>query len=92
MASKYDALRDHLQTLPPERPVEMAFSEVAALVGGLPPSAHNHRAWWSNQQAGSRPQARAWLDAGRTVEAVSLTAERVTFSVGGRRRLSANEP
>jgi hypothetical protein len=38
------------------------------LVDGLPPSAHRHRAWWSNERKGNHVQAAAWLEAGRRVE------------------------
>jgi hypothetical protein len=51
-------------------------------VAGLPPSAYEHRAWWSNERQGSHVQAIGWLDAGRRVESVDLDTTRVTFSLG----------
>ena len=78
---KYDPLREHLERLSPER-VQLTFSEIARLVGGLPPSAHRHPAWWSNERQGSHVQATAWLDTGRRVEDIDLNAGRVTFTAG----------
>ena len=77
--SKYDPLQEHLDRLLPER-MQLTFSEIDRLVGGLPPSAYRHRAWWSNERRGSHVQAVAWLDAGRRVEDIDLNAGRVTFT------------
>ena len=62
--SKYQPLHDFLATRR-EPAVELAFAEVARLVGGLPRSAYAYRPWWANRP--NSPQARAWLDAGRQV-------------------------
>jgi hypothetical protein len=40
--------------------VRYTWAELEALVGGLPASATNHRAWWS----GDRPHVNAWRSAG----------------------------
>jgi hypothetical protein len=40
--------------------VRFSWGDLEALVGPLPASATNHRAWWS----GDRPHVRAWRDAG----------------------------
>lgn len=40
---KYDPLREWLKTSPGS--VEIGFSDLAKLVGGLPPSAYRHREW-----------------------------------------------
>lgn len=81
MASKYDALREHLRNQGRGR-VEMSFGEVAELVGGLPASATGdggkyYRQWWENNDG--HVQAQAWLDAGYEVEDVNVTARRVVF-------------
>lgn len=81
MASKYDALREHLRRQDRAR-VEMSFGEVAELVGELPASATGdggkyHRQWWENNDG--HVQARAWLGAGYEVTDVNPTARRVTF-------------
>jgi hypothetical protein len=75
---RYDALRERLQH-DHDRELTLHFDEIDEIVGGLPPSAHNHRAWWSNAPAG-HSHAAAWLRAGRRVLDVNLTAGRVRFS------------
>lgn len=42
--------------------VNLSFDEIAALVGGLPPSAAKHREWWANHAGNS--QANGWMPAG----------------------------
>ena len=85
---KYDALGDHLRSLPPTtQTVTLRFSEVDAIVGGLPPSARRIRQWWAND---SKVEARAWRAAGWHVDAggVDFNAGTVTFArgvVGGTR-------
>lgn len=75
---KYDALRKHLEAASgPE--VSLDFSQIADLVGGLPASAHNHRAWWSNEVQGKRSHARAWMEAGWRVADLSLGLRWVRF-------------
>jgi hypothetical protein len=73
VSKKYAPLFEHLCRAG-DAPVEMTFEEIDRLVGGLPVSATKHRAWWANEVAGGRVQAKAWLDAGRT------DAGRVWFS------------
>ncbi len=75
---KYDPLRAHLLALDKPR-TSMSFEEVGFVVGGLPRSAFEHRAWWSNEANGSHVQARAWLEARHRVESVDLSRRRVTF-------------
>ena len=45
----------------------------------LPPSAHNDRAWWGNQQQGTYVDAIAWMDAGWLVDTVDLVKKQVKF-------------
>ena len=54
--------------------VTLTWQELGAIVGGLPPSATNHAAWWS----GDRPQTRAWKKAGYTLERFAV-GDRVWF-------------
>jgi hypothetical protein len=75
--AKYDGLRRYLRDRQTS-PWMASFEEVAELVpGGLPSSAYNHPAWWSNSD--SHPEAAAWLAAGWRTESVNLSARRVTF-------------
>jgi hypothetical protein len=78
---KYDPLHDRLTG--GQRPIQLEFAEIALLVGGLPPSAYRHTAWWSNNPI-RHVQAQAWLDAGRRVTNVDLIGERVSFSLHAR--------
>jgi transcriptional regulator with XRE-family HTH domain len=72
---KYAALRERLESSASEA-VTMTFEQLEKLVGGLPPSAVNHRAWWGNH-AGNL-QAKAWLGAGYVAEP-EVARRRVTF-------------
>lgn len=83
MTGKYEPLTAHLlSNARPERSVvEMAFDEIADLVGGLPDSARTSRRWWANS---SHTQALAWRAAGFHVDQVYLDRERVRFMRGVR--------
>jgi hypothetical protein len=83
--AKYDPLFRHLVNAGSE-PVEMTFTEIGTLVGGLPESARRHSAWWSNDLDGRHVQAKAWLEAGREIEAVDRHGGRVRFSAPHWRR------
>lgn len=86
--AKYDSLAQHLDGIPTgQLSVSMTFAEVAALVGGLPPTAYKLRQWWAND---SKSQACAWRSAGWHVDTngVDLNAQTVRFArgrVGGTR-------
>lgn len=60
--SRYDALTEALRDRSDEL-IELNFEEISSLVGGLPPSATKHAAWWSNGP--SAHQGRYWTSAGR---------------------------
>lgn len=79
--SKYDALRRYLEAAR-DGAVTMSFDEIASLVDGLPPSAFNHREWWSNNPKTTAPR-HGWLPAGRRVGHVDMVQHRVTFSARG---------
>jgi hypothetical protein len=55
-------------------PVHMPWTDLESLVGGLPPSAAKHRAWWT----GDRPHVRAWRAAGFTIYGL-VPGQEVTF-------------
>jgi len=57
----------------------LTFGRIDQLVGGLPASARQHRAWWGNEVDGRHVQAGAWIGAGWNAE-VDLAAGIVTFS------------
>ena len=74
--AKYDALRDYLDQTQANL-VKMSFERIGRLVGGLPESAYEHRAWWSNDQY--HVQAVAWQSSGFRVRQVDLDAQWVWF-------------
>ncbi len=84
--SKYAPLQMHLSGVPhSESYLQLSFAEIEQIIGDrLPPSAANHREWWSNH-AGSHVQARAWLEAGWEADSVDRGAQMVRF-----RRLTSN--
>jgi len=84
--AKYDSLFRFLCESA-DAPVVMTFAEIERLVGPLPASARRYQVWWSNEAQGTQHvQARAWMNAGREVESVDRTAERVRFSAPSWRR------
>ena len=75
---KYEPLRRWLQSERPRGEISMGFGDVERLIGqGLPASAHQHRAWWGNNEASV--QASAWMSAGWRVDMVDQRAGRVRF-------------
>ncbi len=83
---KYAPLHMRLNGMPPsESHLQLSFAEIEQIIGDkLPPSAHNHREWWSNH-AGRHVQAGAWLEAGWKVDSVDQEGQTVRF-----RRLTSN--
>lgn len=73
---KYDGLRRFLADQK-GRAVTMDFEDVANLVGGLPPSAYDHQAWWANSR--SHSHAAAWLDHRWRAVSVNLNTQSVRF-------------
>ena len=77
--AKYDGLGALLnrQTRPE---VTLTFAQIAEVVAGLPPSAYQHRAWWSNERNGRHVHAAAWMSSGWRVAQVDLDRCNVTFT------------
>lgn len=75
--AKYDPLRNHL-SLSGQLRLTMTFDQIAALVGTLPRSAWDHRAWWSNHAA-THTHAEAWISASYRVESVDQSLGLATF-------------
>lgn len=66
--AEYDPLRDHLEANGSAL-ITLSFATIARIVGGLPQSATDYRAWWSNERGSTRHvQSRAWTDAGYVAE------------------------
>lgn len=60
--------------------IEVTFTELDRLVGGLPESARKYPAWWANSRT-AQPHARYWLDAKRRASP-DFNAGRVRFETG----------
>ncbi len=57
----------------------MSFAEIEQVLGAkLPPAAHAHRAWWSNNPS-NNVMTRSWLAAGYATERVDMASERLVF-------------
>lgn len=70
--ARWSALTDYLNQA--DDTCRLTWDELSGIVGGLPPSASRHRAWWS----GDRPHVQAWRAAGFRVAALSM-GRAVTF-------------
>ncbi|MGQ5263635.1 DUF6884 domain-containing protein [Micromonospora sp. ZYX-F-536] len=70
--TQWNALSEALARGEPS--VRLTWPELDRMVGGLPPSAARHRAWWS----GDRPHVRIWRSAGYTLGHLVL-GEEITF-------------
>lgn len=78
--AKYDPISTFLRGA--TSPVTLRFAELDRLVGGLPPSARNHRSWWGNTHHEMHVHANSWVSVGWVVTELDLQAERVTFARG----------
>jgi len=70
--SKYDPLEMHLLCLPEnQNEITLSFKQVENIIeDGLPKSAYEHRAWWSNELGGRHANAHVWMDVGWKVDTV----------------------
>lgn len=76
--SKYSQLGEYLKKQSSEQ-VSMTFREIECITGAsLPPSAHKHRPWWSNNPRNS-VMTRVWLDAGYKSEQVDMERRKLVF-------------
>jgi len=76
--SKYESLGQFLKGSRAER-VPLTFAEIERIIGApLPPSAHKHRPWWSNNGANSA-LTRVWLNAGFKSEQVDMAGQKLVF-------------
>lgn len=75
---KYEPLSKHFAQLGADV-WDATFADIERILQfPLPPSARDHRAWWSNN-AQSHSQARSWIDAGWEARDIDPRAERVRF-------------
>jgi hypothetical protein len=82
---KYEPLAEFLKDFRGDA-WEASFSEIEDVLGfPLPPSAHEHRAWWANQYRGNHSQAKGWINAGWETREIDQQNERVRFERSQRR-------
>lgn len=75
--ANYGALAAHLRTMG-TLTLRMAFADVEAITGKLPPSARTVRQWWENDP--EKLQAReGWLAAGYEASVVSIPLQSLEF-------------
>jgi hypothetical protein len=81
MTGKYDPLERYLCSLPAsQEQVTLSLESIEQVLNDqLPPSAHEHRAWWGNQKRGTHVESIAWMDAGWMVDTVDLKEKWVRF-------------
>jgi hypothetical protein len=75
----YAPLAAYLAAQPPGAlSVPLTFQDIEGILEDkLPPSAGEHRAWWSNDP--TKPQSAAWLDEGWRTTSVNMSEGRLTF-------------
>jgi hypothetical protein len=57
----------------------MTFAEIEKIIGSkLPPSAYDHRPWWSNNPS-NNVMTKVWLEAGFQTEQVDLPGQKLVF-------------
>jgi hypothetical protein len=73
MPKKYEPLEEYLRNSG-KNEITLTFNEIESILGRpLPPSASDHRPWWSNpRDSRTASQQSAWLNAGYRVASVSL--------------------
>lgn len=74
MSDKYSALTEYLNGVFSDQ-ITLTFSQVANIIGGLPPSAYIYPAWWAN---GAHTYSFSWLNAGFKTS-LDITNRKVTF-------------
>lgn len=81
MTGKYHPLERYLRSLPAsQEQVTLSFESIEQVLNDqLPPSAHEHRAWWGNQKRGTQVESISWMDAGWMVDTVNLREKWVRF-------------
>jgi len=76
---KYEPLGIFLKKQASSSEVRMTFAEIEKVIGcPLPPSAYDHRPWWSNNPS-NNVMTKVWLAAGFETEQVDMEARKLVF-------------
>lgn len=86
---KYEPLSNFLRKQTAHK-VTVSFEQIERIIGDkLPASAHEHRAWWSNNPNNS-VMTKAWIEAGFRSEQVDMNGRKLVFRrVRGRPTIDA---
>ena len=80
--SKYESLTTYLSAKR-QTSILMTFEKIEGVLGTkLPPSAYNHRAWWSNNPT-NNVMTHAWLRAGYKTASVDMEGQKLMFKKSG---------
>ncbi|MGH8513738.1 MAG: DUF7662 domain-containing protein [Gammaproteobacteria bacterium] len=75
---KYEPLSNFLRKQTANE-VKVSFEQIERIIGDkLPASAHEHRAWWSNNPNNS-VMTKAWIEAGFRSEQVDMDGRKLVF-------------
>ncbi len=75
---KYEPLTEFLRKQAADE-IPMTFAQIERVINAkLPPTAQEHRAWWSNSPSNS-VMTQAWLDAGFRSEQVDMEGRKLVF-------------
>ena len=89
---KYEPLSRYLAGIDQDS-WDASFGEIERILGfELPPSAHEHRAWWANNRRGNHSQTEGWLVAGWETRVVDQPAQRIRFERTSRHPTNARRP
>jgi hypothetical protein len=76
---KYEPLGNFLKKQASSSEVRMTFAEIEKVIGTtLPPSAYDHRPWWSNNPS-NNVMTKVWLAAGFETEQVDMDGRTLVF-------------
>jgi len=79
MRKKYEALGTFLKAQAAHSEVRLTFGEIERIIGSkLPPSAYDHRPWWSNNPS-NNVMTKVWLAAGFETEQVDMDGKKLVF-------------
>ena len=76
---KYEPLSRYLEDVDGDSWVG-SFDQIERILSfGLPPSAHEYKAWWSNEKGRGHSQKEGWQSAGWETREIDLREKRVRF-------------
>jgi outer membrane receptor for Fe3+-dicitrate len=77
LVSKYEELAKYLEKQDSDL-IRMTFQEVEEIIGPLPPTAYDHRAWWANS-ASQNHAMNGWMSVGWETSQVEMDKQELVF-------------